>query len=80
MKGRLHLDVVIAESVTVLELFSSEDQKLMLWGDTFPVLDQSLYVLNSVRWLDFNWNCLVPQSLYEDLHTATEMLMLATAS
>ena len=34
MKGRLLLDVVIAESATILELLAREDQSLLVGGNT----------------------------------------------
>lgn len=53
MKGRLLLDVVIGESSTIFELFTSEDQSLLVWGNTFLVLDLGLDVVDGVRGLDF---------------------------
>jgi hypothetical protein len=34
MEGRLLLDVVIGEGATIFELLSSEDQSLLIWGDS----------------------------------------------
>ncbi len=48
MEGRLLLDVVVGEGSAVFELLSSEDKALLVWGDTFLVLDLSLDVLNGV--------------------------------
>jgi hypothetical protein len=42
MEGGLFLDVVVLESATVLELFSSEDESLLVWGNTFLVLNLGL--------------------------------------
>ena len=39
VKGRLFLDVVVGKSSAVLELFSSEDETLLVWRDTFFVLN-----------------------------------------
>ena len=38
MKGGLLLDVVVAESATVLELLASEDQPLLVRGDALLIL------------------------------------------
>merc|ERR1711978_376844 len=42
MKSRLLLDVVVGESSSVLQLLASEDQPLLIWGNSFLVLDLSL--------------------------------------
>merc|ERR1719499_263823 len=39
MKCRLLLDVVVRESSAIFELFSSENESLLLWRDSFLVLD-----------------------------------------
>ena len=38
MESGLLLDVVVGESPSVLELLSSEDQPLLVWGNAFLVL------------------------------------------
>ena len=48
----LLLNVVIRKSATVLELLSSENQTLLIWGDSLLVLNLSLHVLDGVRGLD----------------------------
>jgi hypothetical protein len=35
MQGRFLLDVVIRESTTILQLFASEDQTLLIRGNAF---------------------------------------------
>merc|ERR1712142_1408555 len=52
VKSRLLLDVVVGEGSSVLELLSSKDQSLLIWGDTLLVLDLGLDVLDAVRRLD----------------------------
>jgi hypothetical protein len=44
VKGGLLLDVVVGKSAAVLELLASEDQALLVWGNT-------LLVYSVVRWL-----------------------------
>jgi hypothetical protein len=44
--------VVVRKGSAVLELLSSEDESLLIWWDTFFVLDLSFDVLNSVCWLE----------------------------
>merc|ERR1711913_268948 len=72
MKGRLLLDVVVGESPSILELLSSEDQPLLVWGNAFLVLDLGLDVLNAVRGLDLEGDGLAGEGLDEDLHTSPE--------
>ena len=52
MKSGLLLDVVIRESSTILKLLSGEDKSLLIWRDTFLVLNFGLDVLDGVGWLD----------------------------
>ena len=52
MKSGLLLDVVVGESTPVLELLTSEDKTLLVWRDTFLVLNLRLDVVDGVRRLD----------------------------
>merc|ERR1712226_1364280 len=45
MEGGLLLDVVVAEGSAVFELLSGEDESLLIWGNSFLVLDLGLDVL-----------------------------------
>jgi len=72
VESRLLLDVVVRESSSVLQLLASEDQPLLIWGDTFLVLDLGLDVLNAVRGLDLEGDGLPSEGLDEDLHTSSE--------
>merc|ERR1712098_525172 len=46
MQGALLLDVVVRKSSSILQLLSSKDQSLLVWRNTFLVLDLGLDVLN----------------------------------
>ena len=72
MEGRLLLDVVVGEGSSVLELLSSEDQSLLIWWDTFLVLDLGLNILDGVGWLHVEGDGLSSKSLDEDLHTSSK--------
>ena len=72
MESRLLLDVVIRESSAVLELLTSEDKSLLVWGNTLLILDLGLDVLNGVCGLNIKSDGLTSQSLDEDLHTTSE--------
>jgi len=39
VKGRLLLDVVVGKGATILQLFTSKDQSLLIWGNAFLVLN-----------------------------------------
>jgi hypothetical protein len=68
MQSGLLLDVVVRESSTILELLTSEDESLLIWWDTFLVLDLGLDVLDSVSWLNIKSDGLSGKGLNEDLH------------
>ena len=53
MEGRFLLDVIVRESATVLELFSREDQALLIRWDSFLVLNLGLDVVDRVGRFDF---------------------------
>ena len=72
VKSGLLLDVVVAESSSVLELLTGEDKSLLIGWDSFLVLDLGLDVLDGVRWFDFEGDGLSGEGLHEDLHTTTE--------
>ena len=72
VESGLFLDVVVTEWSSVLKLLSSEDQSLLIWGNTFLVLDLSLDSLNWVRWLDIEGDGLASQGLDEDLHSTSK--------
>ena len=58
VEGGLLLDVVIRKSAGVLQLLSSEDQTLLIWGNSLLVLNLSLDVLDGIRGLDVQSDCL----------------------
>ena len=72
MKGGLFLDVVVAQGTTIFQLFSSKDQSLLVWWDTFFVLNLGLHILNGVTWFNFQGDGFSCQCLDEDLHTTTQ--------
>ena len=72
MEGRLFLDVVVGEGSAVFELLSGEDKSLLIWWDTFLILDLGLDVLDGVCWLNIKSDGLTSESLDEDLHSSSE--------
>ena len=72
VEGGLLLNVVVRESSAVFELFSSEDQSLLIGRNALLVLNLCLYVLNCVRLLNIKGNSLASEGLHEDLHTSSQ--------
>ena len=72
MEGAFLLDVVVAESSTILKLLSSEDESLLVWWDSFLVLDLGLDVLDSIGWLNIEGDGLTSECLDEDLHSTSK--------
>lgn len=55
VKRRLLLNVVVGEGASIFELFTGEDQTLLVRRDTFFVLNLGLDVINGVG--RFNLQC-----------------------
>jgi len=72
MESRFFLDVVVGESSAILKLLSGEDKSLLVWWDSFLVLDLGFDVLNSVCWFDIEGDGLTSEGLDEDLHTTSK--------
>jgi hypothetical protein len=62
------LDVVIRESSRVFELFSGEDETLLIGRDAFLVLDFGLDVFDGVALFDVEGDCFPRECFYENLH------------
>merc|ERR1712126_15692 len=72
MQGAFLLDVVVREGSSILKLLSGKDQSLLVWRDSFLVLDLGLDVLNGVRGFNLESDGLASQGLHEDLHTSSQ--------
>merc|ERR1712168_346869 len=72
MECALLLDVVIRQSATIFQLFTGEDQPLLIWGDSFLVLYLGLDILNGVRRLNLQSDSLACQGLDKDLHASPQ--------
>ena len=68
MECRILLDGVVLKCVAIFELLAGEDQTLLIWWDTFLVLDLGLDVLDTVCWLDLECDVLACECLNENLH------------
>merc|ERR1711907_705996 len=72
VKGGFLLDVVVRKSSSILKLFSSEDESLLIWRNTFLILDLCFDVLNGVSWLNIKGDGFTSEGLDEDLHTTSK--------
>ncbi len=68
VESGLFLDVVVAQSPAILKLLSSENQSLLVWGNSFLVLNLLLHVLDGIRALHLEGDGLSSEGLYEYLH------------
>jgi hypothetical protein len=75
VEGGLLLDVVVGESTTILELLSSENQALLVRGDTLLVLNLGLDIVDGIRGLDLKSDGLAGEGLDEDLHRGNKCVM-----
>jgi len=71
MKSRFLLDIVVWKSTAIFQLFTSEDETLLIGRDTFLILNLGLNVLNRVRGFNFKSDSLTSESLNEDLHASS---------
>ena len=72
VEGGFLLDVVVGERSAVLELLAGEDESLLVWGDSFLVLDLALDGFDAVGGLNIKSDGLAGQGLDEDLHSSPE--------
>jgi hypothetical protein len=66
------LDVIIRKGSVVFKLLSGEDKSLLIWGDSFLVLDFSFNVVNGICWFNIKSDCLSSESFHEDLHSSSK--------
>jgi len=72
MKSGLLLDVVIRKGPAILKLLAGKDQPLLIWRDSFLVLDLCFDILNGVARLNLQGDGLPREGLDEDLHAASQ--------
>ena len=69
VQGGLLLDVVVAESATILQLLASEDQPLLIRRNSLLILDLSFDILNGVAGFHLQGDGLAREGLHENLHS-----------
>ena len=68
MKGRFLLDIIIGKGTSILELLTSKDKTLLIWGNTFLILNLLLDIVNAIRGLHLKSDGLARKSFYENLY------------
>ena len=66
------LEIIVRESSIVFQLFSSEDQSLLVNWDSFLIHNLLLKRFNSVWGFNFDSHSLSSEGLDEDLHASPE--------
>ena len=72
MESRFFLNVVVRKSSSIFKLLSSKDKSLLIWGNSFLILDFSFDIFNGVSWLNIKGDCFTCECLDEDLHTSSK--------
>ncbi len=72
MESGLLLNIVVRKCATILKLFASKDQSLLVWGNTFLILNFSFHIFNRVRGLNLKGNCFTSEGLDKDLHASSK--------
>jgi len=71
VKSGFFLDVVVSKSSSVFELFSGEDKSLLVWRDSFFVLDLGFDIFNGVRLFNIKSDGFTSKGLDKDLHSTS---------
>jgi len=77
MQGRLFLYIIVGQSPTVFQLFSSEDEALLVRWNALLVLDLRLDVFDRVTALNLESDRFAGECFYEDLHDSVFALMIS---
>ena len=67
------MDVVVEESSSIIELLASEDENLLIRGNSFLVLDLSFHVFDGVGSFNVESDGLASLSLNKDLDCGSKM-------
>ena len=68
VESRLFLDVVVTQSPTIFKLLPRKNKSLLIWRDSFLVLNLRLYILNRIARFNVKSDGLAGQRLDEYLH------------
>merc|ERR1712119_159557 len=68
MQSGLFLDVVVGESAAIFKLLAGEDQPLLIWRNSFLVLNLGFDVLDTIAGFDLESDGLTREGFHENLH------------
>jgi len=68
MKSRLLLDIVVTQGTAILKLFTSKNQTLLVWRNSFLILNLGLDIFNCITGLDLKSDGLTGKGLDKNLH------------
>ena len=68
MECTLLLNIIVTQGSPILQLFSRENETLLVWGDPLLVLDLRLDVVDGIARLHFECDCFSSECFDEDLH------------
>jgi len=68
VKGRFLLDIVIRQGASIFQLLASEDQSLLVRGNSLLILNLGLHILDGIAGLNLKGDCFARQGLDENLH------------
>ena len=71
MKSGFFLDVVISKSSSIFKLFTGKDESLLVWRNTFFILNLGFDIFNGVGLFNIKSDGFSGQSFNEDLHTTS---------
>merc|ERR1719232_1018692 len=72
VKSGLFLNIIVTQGAAIFQLFSGENQTLLIRRDSFFVLDFGFDVLDGVRGFDLQGDGFSGQGLDEDLHSSSQ--------
>lgn len=70
MEGALLLDIVVGQSAAVLQLFSGEDEALLVLRNAFFFFNLALHIFHRIRTLYFQCHGFSGKGFHKDLHLA----------
>ena len=72
VKSGLLLDIVVRKSSSIFKLLSSEDKSLLVWWNSFLILNFGFDIFNGISWLNIKGDGFTSEGLDEDLHTSSK--------
>ena len=63
MQRRLFLDIVVRQRAPILQLLARKDETLLIWGNSFLVLDLGLDILDRIASFDLESDGLAGEGL-----------------